>query len=536
MTDDLVRRILNEVERRELPLLTWGVTDGTLTEAELEAIISTTAPNEDPDEILDEMLQRRLIASQGLSDKRYRSRMAETVRLATTLRQWFHGRPWITAPELVSDSRFLSRPRVVPRRDRSTKDLSAALRETLGVAWTDKHQGPLDAILGDRKVSDFQARATIRLLKPMAGPQATMIAAGTGAGKTLSFYLPVLTHLLATDKPSGTPRVLAIYPRTELLRDQLRALLSTIDDLSRGGHRAPTVGVLYGAVPISRADAEAGKRGWTRRTAGLVCPILDCLMPNCTGSLIWSTEAGDSEVLDCDKCGYRITGDRLHFTRRGLQANPPEVLFTTTEMLNRQLGSTSMRRLLVGTSKAAPEYILLDEVHTYSGTHGAQVANLLRRWRSELSAPPHIVGLSATLSDPVGFFADLVGLPTSGVGLIAPASYEMQEIGREYFLALRGDPASQASLLSTTIQTAMLLRRMLDPAPREPSQGTFGSRVFVFTDDLDVTNRLHSQLEDAEGWQPGGTNRKPGGSLATLRASSTSGDTRARESAVLLGR
>ena len=143
--------------------------------------------------------------------------------------------------------------------------------------------------------------------------------------------------------------------------------------------RPPSMGASTDRVPLGLDAA---------RTAGLVCPILDCLMPNCTGSLIWSTEAGDSEVLDCDKCGYRITGDRLHFTRRGLQANPPEVLFTTTEMLNRQLGSTSMRRLLVGTSKAAPEYILLDEVHTYSGTHGAQVANLLRRWRSELSAPP----------------------------------------------------------------------------------------------------------------------------------------------------
>ena len=31
---------------------------------------------------------------------------------------------------------------------------------------------------------------------------------------------------------------------------------------------------------------------------------------------------------------------------------------------------------------------------------------------------------------------------------------------------------------------------------------------------LDVTNRLHSQLQDAEGWRSGGVNRKPDGSLA----------------------
>lgn len=217
---------------------------------------------------------------------------------------------------------------------------------------------------------------------------------------------------------------------------------------------------------------------------------------------MWPTAAGDTEELVCDHCGSRLAGDRLHFTRNRLQADPPSVLFTTTEMVNRLLGSAPMRRLLVGDDTRSPEYLLLDEVHTYAGTHGAQVANLLRRWRSDLAAPPHIVGLSATLADPVGFFSDLVGLPTSNISVIAPEAHEMREIGREYFLALRGDPASQTSLLSTTIQTSMLLRRMLDVAPRQPSEGAFGSRLFVFTDDLDVTNRLHSQLEDAEGGGP----------------------------------
>ena len=189
-----------------------------------------------------------------------------------------------------------------------------------------------------------------------------------------------------------------------------------------------------------------------------------------------------------------------------------------------------MRRLLVGDANRSPEYLLLDEVHTYAGTHGAQVANLLRRWRSEVATSPHIVGLSATLSDPAGFFSDLTGIGTSSISVVAPEPHEMTEIGREYFLALRGDPASQTSLLSTTIQTSMLLRRMLDQGPNQPSLGAFGSRVFVFTDDLDVTNRLHSQLEDAEGWRAGGVNRKPNGSLATLRG--TSGpDVRAREDA-----
>ena len=178
-----------------------------------------------------------------------------------------------------------------------------------------------------------------------------------------------------------------------------------------------------------------------------------------------------------------------------------------------------MRRLLVGDSNNSPDFVLLDEIHTYSGTHGAQVANLIRRWRAEMASPSHIVGLSATLADPTGFFSQLVGVNTGKVTEVAPSGAEMRETGREYFMALRGDPASQTSLLSTTIQAAMLMRRMLDREPGAPSGGVFGSRLFAFTDNLDVVNRLHSQLQDAEGWRPGGVDRKPEGSLAILRAS-----------------
>jgi hypothetical protein len=531
MTEDDIRRVLNEVEKRELPLLTWGVTNGTLSEPELEDLVQQVTPDVDVDDMLDALIDRGLIVAKGLAEERYRSRMAETVRLATSLRQWFHGRDWRTAPPLVSDARFLSQARVVPQRTKSAAELSAIARAALDTDWTERHDAAMHAILAGRSVSTFQARASTRVAQQHSGPRGTVITAGTGSGKTLAFYLPVLTQLLATDRPPGVPRVVAIYPRIELLRDQLRTLLLLCGTLVGAGQPAPSIGVLYGAVPRDRRDALAVRgRGWKQHGNGLRCPILDCLESECEGVLVWPTSAGDAEELVCDHCGSRITGDRLHFTRNGLRTSPPAVLFTTTEMLNRLLGSGAMRRLLVGDASRSPEYLLLDEVHTYAGTHGAQVANLLRRWRSEVATAPHIVGLSATLSDPAGFFSDLTGISTSSISVIAPESHEMTEIGREYFLALRGDPASQTSLLSTTIQTSMLLRRMLDQAPNQPSFGAFGSRVFVFTDDLDVTNRLHSQLEDAEGWRAGGVNRKPNGSLATLRGSSGP-DIRAREDA-----
>src|SRR5262245_6335760 len=131
MTDDDLRRVLNEVEKLELPLLTWGVTNVTLSETELDAVVQAVAPAHHLDDTNDSLVDEGLVVPKGLAEQRYRSRMAETVRLATSLRQWFHGRDWMNAPELVSDARFLSRPRVVPRRDRTVTEVSALLREEL---------------------------------------------------------------------------------------------------------------------------------------------------------------------------------------------------------------------------------------------------------------------------------------------------------------------------------------------------------------------------------------------------------------------
>ena len=104
---------------------------------------------------------------------------------------------------------------------------------------------------------------------------------------------------------------------------------------------------------------------------------------------------------------------------------------------------------------------------------------------------------------------------------------DMSAAGIENVLALRGDPVSGTSLLATTIQASMLLRRTLDHD--RSSTDAFGSRLFVFTDDLDVTNRLYFDLLDAEGRDSWGhPNPRGNGPLAALR-SSTEPDHAARQ-------
>lgn len=503
-----------------MPLLTWGVTSGAYGEDEILDLLESVRPEDDPEDLLDRLLAAGLVIERGLAGNQFRTRMAETVRLARHLRQWFHGprSDWRTAKTLVSDMRFLARPRVVPVRAVDEHELTSRLSTNLGEQWTTSHEATLSAILGGRSVSEFQARSTERLLSAVGDRGGTCVTAGTGAGKTLAFYLPALTHALSVPGRAGIPRIVAIYPRIELLRDQLGTILELVADLKERGSGRLRVGVLYGATPHDREDAQRNRvRGWRSTADGLTSPIVACVRDGCSGEFIWPDGDVEGRLLRCSRCELEL--ESLVFSRRALASKPPEILFTTTEMVNRLLGTPRMRRLLVGDSSGAPDFVLLDEIHTYSGTHGAQVAHLIRRWRGEMARPSHVVGLSATLADPAGFFSQLMGADTGNVAVVAPSDAEMRESGREYFMALRGDPASQTSLLSTTIQTAMLMRRMLDREPGVPSGGTFGSRVFAFTDKLDVVNRLHSQLQDAEGWQPGGVNRKPEGSLAVLRAS-----------------
>ena len=524
MRAELLRTILDHLEDLEAKLLMWGIHSVSFSEEEVIDEISLTIAqfedykDVDPDDVLYELIIKGLLHE---TDKttRYRTRMAETVRLTALLRQWFHGQDYESSRNLVSDLRFMSRPRTIPRRNVGWESAIETLRSELKGEWDDELEHFTKPLIEDRLLSKFQLRSLVELLRNNDSDRGTIISAGTGSGKTLAFFLPVLAKIIAAPKMRETPTAIALYPRTELLRDQLGTVLSEVRDLKKKGLNAPRIGVLYASVPHdwkSLVDSKT-QESWIRVESGFVCPIISCTEKECDGRLIWLEKDYQKPNLTCERCSSQISGEILAFTRQQLTANSPDILFTTTEMLNRNLGFGSLRKLFIGNNNETPEFLLLDEVHTYTGNHGAQVALLLRRWRSYIRKPLCYVGLSATLSHPTEFFSQLTGIESGSISEIEPTTDELIEFGREYLLALRGDPASQTSLLSTTIQTSMLMRRMLDKDQRYPSEGMYGSRVFVFGDDLDIVNRLHAQMEDAEGWKPGGVDMKPKGSLANLR-------------------
>ena len=140
----------------------------------------------------------------------------------------------------------------------------------------------------------------------------------------------------------------------------------------------------------------------------------------------------------------------------------------------------------VGLAEAKKPFLaLLDEVHTYEGTTGAQAALTLRRWRHLLAAPLSWVGLSATLGDAARFFAELAGAHPDRVVEITPSLDEYEEQGAEYqallqwgFLTVTGllarhhhsdvDACSRASLI--------LRARMMPQAHSDAARVSFYRR------------------------------------------------------------
>ncbi|MFW0793299.1 protein DpdJ [Gordonia sp. CPCC 205515] len=530
--------LLGSLESLEDPLLSWGVVDGGISEGELHDHIREwgmrNAPFDAVEDLVVELVNHGFIFRDDTADPpRWRTRIAETLRLLARLRQIFPtrtdaGSAWRKGTSLVADFRYLRRPRSYPLRNVTSDSIlegidvrSDVLEEALRSLTSNGSQQLM--------LSGFQVRATRQVLASLETSRSsgTVVGAGTGSGKTLAFYLPAYAYLASLQDSSAWTRAVAIYPRTELLRDQFTSAFQNAraaDDLFRAHTgRKLRIGAFYGAAPRNFKSLDDRYSQWRKTTHGYRCPYLGCPgvdASGCGGELYWPFEAvkQHEELLVCESCGAQFGEDTIVITRDRMKTQAPDIVFSTTEMLNKTLPDRSMCSILgLGVPESVrPRLMLLDEIHTYGGATGAQTAMVLRRWRHRVGSPVAFVGLSATLVDASNYFADLIGLDADSVTTVEPEPDELTYEGAEYMVAVRSDPTSGASVLSATIQSAMLVPRILDTLDRKISEGAFGTKTFVFTDDLDVTNRLYYDLTDAEGLRFGNFGRASTASKAPL--------------------
>ncbi|GHO61352.1 hypothetical protein KSC_002440 [Ktedonobacter sp. SOSP1-52] len=310
--DALGNELLTEIELNEMKLLNWGFVDVKsplrvmlpdllehLSGKGKELWLELQGFGVEPEALLENLEDRKLIFPSNAQKESYRSRFAEAIRLLFLLRQRFSPEDWQTAPRLVSDFKIDIKRRSYPKRDVSIKELCDELR-TDGAdpfyieAVTCLLKGPTGKELS---LSRFQKQAIVeqhRSLhlaeKGMYNDRGLVIGAGTGAGKTKAFYIPAMAEIASNLRmESRYVQALAIYPRNELLKDQLlEAYLEArkLDSfLQAHKKRCIAVGAYYGDTPYSAERLlKDGHSGWTpvkpqSGIAGWECPYFPC--PDC---------------------------------------------------------------------------------------------------------------------------------------------------------------------------------------------------------------------------------------------------------------
>ncbi len=150
------------------------------------------------------------------------------------------------------------------------------------------------------------------------------------------------------------------------------------------------------------------------KSLAYIIPIVDHVLRNGTGRgiqaiVVYPMNAlANSQLKELEKflkLGYggargpvtfeRYTGQESDEERQRIIAQPPDILLTNYVMLELILTRSTERKLIASKNL---QFLVLDELHTYRGRQGADVALLVRRVRDRLAAGElQYVGTSATL-------------------------------------------------------------------------------------------------------------------------------------------
>lgn len=208
-----------------------------------------------------------------------------------------------------------------------------------------------------------QERAFDRLSGPH--PQSTIVATGTGSGKTECFLFPILDYCYRHKGEAGIKAIL-IYPMNALASDQAERLAKLIHGSKLHGH--VTAGIYIG----QREQQPA----------------------------------------------MQMTPNRLISDKNTLRLSPPDILLTNYKMLDYLLIRPEDRQLWQHNGPETLRFLVVDELHTFDGAQGADLGCLVRRLKGRLDIEPEFlccVGTSATLGDDAGQ-ADLLTFATSVFG------------------------------------------------------------------------------------------------------------------------
>lgn len=163
-----------------------------------------------------------------------------------------------------------------------------------------------------------------------------VLTTGTGSGKSMGYIMPIVNHVLRNPEPQQTTAII-VYPMNALANSQVEELKRYLDAGAAAGARQVTHALYTGQESQERRD----------------------------------------EIL---------------------QRIKPDILLTNFVMLELMLTRPEERRRLLALLGGL-KFLVLDELHTYRGRQGADVALLVRRLKQAAGASDlQLIGTSATMA------------------------------------------------------------------------------------------------------------------------------------------
>jgi superfamily II DNA or RNA helicase/very-short-patch-repair endonuclease/ribosomal protein L37AE/L43A len=197
-----------------------------------------------------------------------------------------------------------------------------------------------------------QTDAVVNLLEKNIN---TVVATGTGSGKSFCFGIPIISKCLEMrDKGIKGIKAIIIYPMNALANSQY-------EDFALRLHGSGLTLALYtGDTPDSTDEALKGFYELTGRRSPLDCELI---------------------------------------SRDDIKSKKPDILMTNYQMLELILTRFEDRALFPSEDTGVLQFLVLDEIHTYTGKRGADVACLIRRLKQHTGTKGSIrcIGTSATV-------------------------------------------------------------------------------------------------------------------------------------------
>lgn len=228
-----------------------------------------------------------------------------------------------------------------------------------------------------------------------------IVTTGTGSGKTECFLLPVLADLVKesatwqNNRPRAI-RTLILYPLNALAEDQMIRLRKALNsrragsdgaldwlDKNRHGHRF-YFGRYTGNTPVSGADNVSGRQ---RREQERLALTEDWQLAQQAAE-----HSGNVDLLYHVPCMEDNSAEM--WDRFSMQKNAPDILVTNYIMLNVMLMRELEAPMFAATRQWLQEdesrvfHIVVDELHSYRGTSGTEVAYLIRTLLYRLGLKP----------------------------------------------------------------------------------------------------------------------------------------------------